>query len=108
MIVLGIVILAGCAGQQTQSDQSGIVGTIVPDSKFAKLELGMSVAKITDLIGIWTDQDVYHTGKGWIPFYYGRDTVRRDLLYKNEGRLVIGGNGRLIKITVDPAEDGYK
>ena len=77
-------------------------------SKFSKLKLEMARAQVTDLIGQPTDSKTYETGKRWIPYYHGSDSRRTELFYKNEGRLTIGGNGRVIKITVDTSEDGYQ
>ncbi|ROS01218.1 hypothetical protein EDC56_1647 [Sinobacterium caligoides] len=77
-------------------------------SKFAKLSVGMSKTQVTDLIGIWSDYEVYSTGKAYIPFYHGKDKVRTTLYYKNEGIIVIGGNDRVVSINYDAKEDGYK
>lgn len=77
-------------------------------SKFSRLELEMPMAQVVDLIGQPTDSKTYETGKRWIPYYHGSDSRRTELIYKNEGRLTIGGNGRLIAITVDTSEDGYQ
>ncbi|MGH1428141.1 MAG: hypothetical protein ACRBEE_09385 [Arenicella sp.] len=77
-------------------------------SKFSRLKLNMSAQQVYDTIGRPTDRKVYSTGKAWVPFYYGSDRTRQEYLYKGEGRLTIGGNGRLIAIYVDPTEDGYR
>ena len=84
-------------------------------SSFSKLEFGMGQREVADLIGGPKDQKVYSTGKTFIPFYFGGDTHRIEYFYKDEGRLIFaGGTGmfsggvqRLIKIVVDPTEDGY-
>jgi len=88
--------------------QSGIIGQIEKGSKFSKLKIGMSKRQVTDLIGIFNDHKTYTTGKAWIPFYYGRDSVRQEFIYKNEGRLIFGGDERLLKIVADRSEDGYR
>lgn len=77
-------------------------------SLFSKLKLEMGTSQIYDLIGQPNDSRTYETGKRWIPYYHGTDSRRTELIYKNEGRLTIGGNGRLIAITVDTSEDGYQ
>ncbi len=77
-------------------------------SKFSKLKLGMARREIRDTIGSPTDTRSYVTAKAWLPFYFGPDTSRIEYLYKGEGRLTIGGNGRLIGIVVDTNEDGYR
>ena len=47
-----------------------IVGTPAPGSKFARLEIGMPMKRVTDLIGEPTDSGSGMTGKMFIPFYF--------------------------------------
>jgi len=121
MALFLVISVVGCSNQQIKDGDTveksnqkqvnyrgDIVGVPAVNSKFSKLEIGMSSKKVTDLIGLWTDHNIYQTGKAWIPFYFGRDIVRKEFLYKDEGRLTFGGNDRLIKIIVDVTEDGYK
>lgn len=83
--------------------------TPVPaNSKFAKIKEGMSQKQVIDLIGIYTDTEIYTTGKAYIPFYRGKDSVRTTYYYKGEGKIVIGGNQRVVSIHYDASEDGYK
>ncbi len=77
-------------------------------SKFSKLKLGMGTNEIISTIGQPSDSRAYFTAKAWLPFYFGPDTSRREYIYKGEGRLTIGGNGRLVGIVVDPTERGYR
>ena len=86
-----------------------IIGTPGVNSKFAKLEIGMRLREVSDLIGAPDDLERHETGKRWIPFYFGADAQRLEVLYKGEGCLtytggnVFGGGGNeLIRITVDP------
>ena len=100
------------AAKKEQSKPQGtkvIDGSNAPKgSKFSRIKLNMSAQQVYDIIGRPTDRKAYVTGKAWIPFYYGSDTSRQEYIYKGEGRLTIGGNGRLIAIHVDPSEDGYR
>ena len=134
--VTASVLLAGCATQQGASQQgtagassSGqgatpgartvksrngqfdgeIVGNPAPNSKFAKLQIGMTMSEVSSLIGGPDDMVRHETGKRWIPFYYGNDVQRIQVLYRGEGCLtytggnVFGGGGNeLIRITVSP------
>ncbi|HEX5127594.1 MAG TPA: hypothetical protein VFW00_12690, partial [Rhodocyclaceae bacterium] len=70
-----------------------ITGKPAPNSKFNKLQIGMSMKQVTDLIGQPSDQGVYITGKAFIPFYFGGDKHRYELVYKNVGRLTFAGGG---------------
>lgn len=135
--VLGLA-LVGCAGQQTApsgnstvkssapvasesqqgttrsvKSQNGqfegeIVGTPAPNSKFAKVKIGMKMREVSGLIGAPDDMYRHETGKRWIPFYFGNDSQRLQTLYKGEGCLTYtggnvfgGGENELIRITVD-------
>jgi hypothetical protein len=114
---LALLLLVGCASSAKQESSrsdtvqqdSGIIGTIPPTSKFAKLSLGMSFKHVVDLIGPPTDMKTHITGKNFIPFYYGSDRVRREALYKGEGRITFTGRtgGSVYRIIYDPSEIGY-
>ncbi len=92
-----------------------ITGKPAPGSKFTRLQIGMSMKQVTDLIGQPTDQGAYVTGKAWIPFYYGSDRYRHEAVYKGQGRLIFAGGGRgdysaanLITIIHNAQEGGYR
>jgi hypothetical protein len=92
-----------------------ISGKPAPGSPFTKLQIGMSMKQVTDLIGHPTDQGAYVTGKAWIPFYYGSDRYRHEAVYKGRGRLIFAGGGRgdyssgnLIMIIHNAKESGYR
>ena len=92
-----------------------ITGKPAPGSRFTKLQIGMSMKQVTDLIGQPTDQGAYMTGKAWIPFYYGSDRYRHEMVYKGQGRLIFAGgsagdysSGHLISIIHNAQESGYR
>ena len=92
-----------------------IVGKPAPGSKFPQLKIGMSMKQVTDLAGQPSDQGAYITGKAWIPFYFGSDRHRYEMVYKGQGRLIFAGGslgdltgGNLIWIIHSAAEDGYR
>jgi len=71
-----------------------ITGIPAANSKFTRLQIGMSWKQVTDLIGEPTDSGAYITGKAFIPFYFGGDRHRMEMTYKGQGRLIFaGGNG---------------
>ena len=85
-----------------------IIGMPAPDSKFAKLKIGMSMQTVVGLIGAPDFADRHETGKRWIPFYFGTDAQRVEALYKGEGCVTYtGGNvfgeggAQLMRIIVD-------
>ena len=97
--------------------EGDITGKPGPGSRFTQLQIGMPMRQVTDLVGAPTDQGAYVTGKAFIPFYYGGDRYRHELVYKNQGRLIFaggngwrggGGSGNLLWIIHNPAEGGYR
>ncbi len=80
---------------------------IPPDSPLAKVKEGMGMQQVTDILGPPKDQEVYATGKMWIPFYFGSDTHRYVLYYKGLGQIHFSAQ-RVMEIIYDPTEDGYR
>jgi hypothetical protein len=91
-----------------------ITGTPASGSQFVRLQIGMSMRQVTDLIGRPNDMGSYVTGKAWIPFYYGSDRYRYELLYRGQGRLIFAGSNvgdpsaHLISIIHNAQESGYR
>ena len=80
---------------------------IPASSPLAKVKMGMQRAQVDDLIGQPTSTRVFPSGKAFIPFYYGPDTVRTGAFYKGLGRIVFSGAHIVVEIEYDPTEDGY-
>jgi hypothetical protein len=115
-LVILTVVFAGCASTSNKQTDGDEAGTIPPDSKFAKISIGMPMEEVFDLIGPPTDTNVYTTGKIFTPFYFGSDVARSEALYKGEGRITFtfrggrgaGGRGfKVYRIVYDPTETGY-
>lgn len=70
-----------------------ITGKPAPGTKFTQLQIGMPVRQVMDIAGQPSDQGAYVTGKAWIPFYFGADRYRHELVYKGMGRLIFAGGG---------------
>jgi hypothetical protein len=92
-----------------------ITGVAAPGSPFSQLQIGMPMRQVTDIVGRPTDEGAYITGKAFIPFYYGSDRYRYELVYKGQGRLIFaGGSGgdhggaHLIWIINSVADSGYR
>lgn len=92
-----------------------ITGKPGTGSKFTKLQIGMGVRQVADLVGQPTDQGAYATGKMWIPWYFGSDKVRFEQVFKGQGRLIFaspGGmdfsSGNLVWIIHNQNEAGYR
>jgi len=139
-VVTTVAFIGGCANQPTstkasesasapvtksaeasptkprESNPEGqIIGTPAKNSKFAKIQPGLTFRQVGELIGQPDDMTRHETGKRWIPFYYGPDAQRLQVYYKNEGCLtytggnVFGGGGnQLIRITADPKGSCWK
>ncbi|WP_350152661.1 hypothetical protein [Nitrosomonas sp.] len=91
-----------------------IIGTPAAGSKFSQLQIGMQTMEIQKMIGFPDESHSYESGKRWIPFYFGNDARRMQVLYKDEGCLIFtdGGHfnsgGDLIQIQVDPSGACYE
>jgi hypothetical protein len=91
-----------------------ITGKPAPGSKFSQLKIGMPMKQVMDLVGQPTDQGAYITGKAFIPFFFGGDRYRHELVYKGQGRLIFAGSAgfdtsaSLIWIIHSAAEQGYR
>lgn len=92
-----------------------VSGTPAPDSRFAKVKIGMELQQVIKLIGNYDQLYNHETGKRWIPFYFGSDARRAVTLYRGEGCLSFtsgnvwgGGGNQLIRIDVDPAGQCYQ
>ena len=91
-----------------------IVGRPAPGSRFAQLEIGMPMKQVTDILGTPSDQGSYTSGKAFIPFYFGSDRYRHELVYKGQGRLIFAGssgfdsNSHLIWIIHNASDSGYR
>jgi hypothetical protein len=103
------------ASREREPKEGEVVGKPAPNSKFNQVKIGMGMKQVTDLIGQPTDQGAYVTGKAFIPFYFGPDQYRHELLYKGQGRLVFSGggvgnlsSGRLSRIIHNAEESGYR
>jgi hypothetical protein len=81
-------------------------GKPLPDSKFAKLKIGMTLGQVKKLIGAPTRQWQHATEKASKPFYFGPDRWAIECSYKGEGRLTFnsGGEQLLTLIQVNRAE----
>ena len=95
--------------------EGDITGKPAASSRFTKLTIGMGMRQATDIAGQPTDQGAYVTGKAWIPFYFGSDRYRHELVFKGQGRLIFAGgsagnfsSGNLIWIIHNASEAGYR
>ncbi len=84
---------------------------ITPGNPLARVEIGMDPREVASLLGAPTDQRVYVTGKSFIPFYFGTDSVETVFHYRALGRVVFA-NGpiflpRVIRIEEDENEPGF-
>jgi hypothetical protein len=92
-----------------------ITGKPAANSKFTRLKIGMPMRQVMDLIGQPTDQGSYITAKAWIPFYFGSDRYRHELVYEGHGRLIFSGGsmgdwsaGHLTWVIHNRNEPGYR
>ncbi|HEY0819923.1 MAG TPA: hypothetical protein VGD46_14160, partial [Rhizobacter sp.] len=111
---------AAPAGQKVKSRDGKwdgeVFGKARPGSKFGQLQIGMQMNEVQDTMGRAPDRfHTYESGKRWIPFYFGNDARRMQVVYKGEGCLIFtGGNvwgssgGDLVAIYHDASGACYK
>jgi hypothetical protein len=91
-----------------------VSGTPAPESRFAKIKIGMELEQVHKLIGEPDQLYSHDTGKTWIPFYFGADGRRVVTLYRGEGCLTYSAGGvfnaskQLLRMDVDPAGKCYQ
>ncbi|MDR3212834.1 MAG: hypothetical protein LBT71_02780 [Azoarcus sp.] len=96
------------------SFEGDIWGTPMENSPFGKLRIGMPRTEAEALVGPGSGERTYMTGKAFIPFYFGTDRIRDEVLYKGIGTLTYAGGGmvsnggKLVSITYDPNESGRR
>ena len=123
ILFASLILVAGAYGcKTTSSAESGSTKARLPPrsekaakpapanipagSPLAKVKMGMQRAQVYDLIGQPTSTRVFPSGKGFIPFYYGPDTVRTGAFYKGLGRVVFSGADRSSRSSTIPPKTG--
>lgn len=91
--------------------QGEITGLPAANSRFTQLRIGMPQQQVVDLVGQPTDQGAYVTGKAFIPFYFGSDKTRWEMVYKGQGRLIFSnqagfGSGHYLTWIIHNANEG--
>ncbi len=102
---------AAKSGTQASSVKAAEGTPPPPGSALAKIQVGMSDAEVRKILGDPDNANGYITGKQFIPFYYGGDTMRTDWLYKGKGRVVFSrnrwsGNMQVVRVDYNPNETG--
>lgn len=86
-----------------------VYGNIPAGSKWSRLVIGMHQTEVERILGGTShDVRVMPTGKAFIPFYYGTDRHRYEVVYRGQGSVSYtggswgGGRGVLMMINYDP------
>jgi len=86
-----------------------VYGNPPASSKWAKLQIGMEQPEVERILGgSSNDVRTMPTGKAFIPFYYGTDRYRYEVVYHGQGSVSYtggswgGGRGVLMMINYDP------
>lgn len=86
-----------------------VYGNIPANSKWAKLQIGMEQPQVERILGGSSMEVRTHpTGKAFIPFYFGTDRYRYEVVYRGQGSVSYTGGswgagaGILMMINYDP------
>ena len=85
-----------------------VYGNIPSNSKWAKLQIGMEQGEVERILGTSHEVRAHPTAKAFIPFYFGSDSTRYEIVYRGQGSVsytgggVGGGRGILMMINYDP------
>jgi hypothetical protein len=93
-----------------------VIGQARPASRFARLQIGMQMSEVQGVLGRSPDRmHTYESGKRWIPYYFGNDARRMQVMYKGEGCLIFtsgnvfgGAGGDLVTIEHDASGNCYQ
>ena len=121
---LTVAALVGCKNNSSQAsakpEPEEAVATkpsipIPADSPFAKVKVGMGKDEVYTLIGRPTNENVYQTGKAWIPFHFsGSDNYRTAAHYKGMGIITFSNDSgyssgmNVLSVDYDPTEPGFE
>ena len=109
--------LIGCAAQSPPPPPPPPKAAVpIPaSSPLSKVQVGMSMGQVAELLGQPSDKNDYTSGKQWIPFYYGSDVRRQEWHYKGQGSVTFNaGNqfgstgGEVVSVNYDPSNTGYR
>lgn len=84
-----------------------VYGNIPANSKWAKLQIGMEQGEVERILGISHEVRAHPTAKAFIPFYFGSDSSRYEIVYRGQGSVsytgggIGGGRGILMMINYD-------
>lgn len=103
------VALAGCAHSGAGRAAARASAPPPAGSRLARVTAGMNESRVRKILGEPDDSNAYVTGKAWIPFYYGSDTMRTDWMYRGVGRVVFSRNRysgglKVIRVIYNPSE----
>lgn len=94
--------------QPGPEDGQGVFQDSPSGSHFEEICIGMPLWQVTDLIGPPSDTKQIVTGKSFIPFYTGTDSVRLEAIYKGLGRITFSGRPLAVyRIVNNTREPGY-
>jgi len=102
VLVFSLVMTAGCNHHQAakvndpepvkQSKQVSKTTPTNPNNILLNVKKGMTPTQVRNLIGNPERQNVYPTGKQFIPYYVGPDFHRMDWFYGNYGHVTFSIN----------------
>ncbi|MAE94992.1 MAG: hypothetical protein CL910_10060 [Deltaproteobacteria bacterium] len=101
------------SGDSAPEAETGARQEVPAGSPLARIQEGMTDVDVRTKLGPPSLERSHRTGKSWIPFYFGSDTIRFEWWYQGQGVVVFNRNAwtgtkRVREIIYDPnaLEDG--
>lgn len=85
-----------------------VYGNIPAGSKWSRLQIGMEQPEVERILGTSHEVRAHPTAKAFMPFYFGSDSSRYEVVYRGQGSVsytgggIGGGRGILMMINYDP------
>ena len=115
ILICSFIMVSGCNHHQTSEVNdpkptkkkseapAGLTKPTNPNNILVNIKEGMTPTEVRNLIGNPKRQNIYPTGKQFIPYYHGTDRTRMDWFYGDYGHITFtinyySGHKQVLKV----------